>query len=108
VLKAWGAELGTTPPVTVTGEPTVVGAPEQVFPEKYSYVTVPPALKTPAKVAESVTDCPTDTIVWESVVETEGIGSVTVSTSHALTAAASLQSPKYAAIQLYVPGSLKF
>ena len=58
-LNFWDADLGTEPRVRAIGEPTVVGVPEQVDPVKYSYVTVPPALKPLVKLVESVTEPPT-------------------------------------------------
>jgi hypothetical protein len=56
VTRICETELGTTLVVTVTGEPTVVAVPVQELPEKYSYVTAPPALKLPLREAEPNTD----------------------------------------------------
>jgi len=61
-------ELGTTPFVTVTIE-TVEPATAQVpDPTNRLYVTVPPALKEPVRVAESDTDFPTVTAVADRAV----------------------------------------
>jgi hypothetical protein len=71
-------ETGTTPPVTVTGEPTVVAVPAQVAPEKNSYVTVPPAWNPPVRVTESVTEPPALMVVAERVVVIVGLNFETV------------------------------
>jgi len=66
------AEIGTDPFDTPTDPPTVVDAPEQVDPAKYSYVTVPPALKAFDNFAESDTEPPTIIVEAERLVEMEG------------------------------------
>jgi hypothetical protein len=71
-LNFWDADLGTNPALTVTGAPTVVGVPEQADPVKYSYVTVPPALKPPVMLVESVTEPPTRIEEVERLVVIDG------------------------------------
>jgi len=92
-LNACGAEFGTTPPVTVTGVPTVTAVPAQVEPVKNSYVTVPLELKLHVRAAESVTEPPTVIVVLESVVAIVGLALLTVRGSHRLVAPLLLASP---------------
>lgn len=86
-LNCCDGELGTTPLVTVTADPTSVALPEHVEELKYSYWTVPPALLvSPLRVAESVTEPPAPTLEVERVVEMLGLTLPTVKGSHALVA----------------------
>jgi len=64
----------------VTAAPSLVGVPEHVLDEKYSYWTVPPAFEVaPVREALSVTGCPVGTLVAESVVVMVGVAWLTVS-----------------------------
>jgi len=85
--------LGTTPPVTVTGVPTVVAVPVQVDPVKTSYVTVPPALKLLVRVEESKTEPPTVIAVADRVVAMVGLALLTVRGSQGDVAPLLLASP---------------
>jgi hypothetical protein len=100
VLKVWGAEFGTIPLVTPTGDPTMVADPVHVEPEKKLYVTVPPAWKLLVRVAESVTELPTLIAVCERAVATVGLALFTVRGSQGLVARLLLASPLYTAFQL--------
>jgi hypothetical protein len=93
LLKVCEAELGITPPVTVTGEPTTVPVPPQVEPEKKLYVTVPPAWNELVSVAESATDPPTVIGLIRREVAMVGLALLTANGSQALVAPPLLASP---------------
>jgi hypothetical protein len=79
MLNFCDAEIGTVPFVTVTGEPTVVDVPEHDHPEKYWYVTCPPALLVwYRRVALSYTEPPTAITDFERVAVIVTVPVVTV------------------------------
>jgi hypothetical protein len=92
-LNVWGVEFGTTPFVTVTGEPTTVPVPLHVEPTKKLYVTVPPAWKLPVRVAEAVTEPPACIAFGERTVAIEGLALLTVKGSQRLVAPLLFESP---------------
>ena len=76
-MNVCATELGIALVVTITGDPTAVAVPTHKELEKYSYVTVPPALKEPVRLAESVTEPPTVMLEADRVVAKVGLVFVT-------------------------------
>ena len=93
-MKACATESGTSPFVTVTGEPTTAAVPPHEDPRKYRYVTVPPAWYPPRRVAESLDEPPTVMVVTESRVEIVGFAFATARGSHEPAAGLLFESPE--------------